>query len=104
MYLYRFGTPPTRSTEYKNYPSGSRHDGSHLCFGKRATVECIQLFHGPVCIDNSKLMTLLVVIYQRLILALKKGVQFVFEEQQKRLSEVEEDGQCSGRNYHFAKS
>ena len=53
------------------------------CFKKRATVECIQLLDGPVCIDNSKAMTLLVVIYQTLVLAIKKDVQFVFDEKQK---------------------
>ena len=41
-------------------------------------------------------MTLLVVIYQRLLLAFKKGVQFIFAEQQKRFSEMEEDRKGSG--------
>ena len=50
---------------------------------KGATVECKLLFDGPGCVDNSKFITLLVVIYQRLISAFIKVVRSIFDEQQK---------------------
>lgn len=73
------------------------------CFGKRATVKCKGLFDVPVFIDNSNFMTLLVVMFQDLILAFKKGVKLVFDEQQNSCQKWRKTANALD-GIHFAKS